>query len=176
MRMRAIAAAAAAAIVLAAAPGVGGAQSPTGQDLTPDQRGAYVAVAGAYDLYAVRAAELALDKAQRPEVREYAQAMLDDHRHSTEQLAEVARTAGLEELLPPAMMPLHWDMLRRLERARGARFDRIYVDQQVEAHETVVELHSNFAANGRGASLKAYAEAALPVASRHLDGARRLEE
>lgn len=174
MGKRAIAAAFAATLILAGAPGAAGAQS--GQDLTPEGRGAYVAVAGATDLYAVRSAELALDRARRPEVRALAEAMLAEHRRSSEALAQIARAVGLDDQLPPAMMPMHWSMLRRLERASGSRFDSLYVDQQVEIHEIAVELHRNFAAHGHGPQLKAHAEAALPAAMRHLEQARRLDD
>lgn len=175
MRFSAIAAAAAAALFLETPAAAVAGDSPSGQDLTPEGRGAYVGVAGAIEVYAVRAAELALEKARRPEVRAFAEAMLADHRGSTERLDAAARAVGLSELLPPAMMPMHWAMLRRLERARGSRFDEIYVEQQVEAHETAVELYRNFAENGHGERLQAHAAAALPVAASHLEQARRLD-
>ena len=73
------------------------------------------------------------------------------------------------------MMPMHWDMLRDLEAASSSRFDDIYVDQQIDAHEVAVALHRNFAANGRNERLKAYAAASLPTATRHAEEARRLE-
>ena len=174
MRKRVVAAVAAAALALAGASAAALAQSSRGQELRPSERGAYVAVAGAHDLYQIRSAELALQKSQRPEVREYAQTMLTEHRRSSQRFAEAVRAVGLEELLPPAMMPMHWDMLRRLERA-GSRFDRTYVRQQIDMHEIAVELHRNFAANGNDPQLKPFAEAAVPVVSGHLERARRLE-
>ena len=108
-------------------------------------------------------------------MRAFAEAVLADQPDSSGRLEAAARGAGHEELLPPAMMPMHWDMLRRLERARASRFDEAYVEQQIEAHELALELHSNFVANGHGERLQAHAEAALPVAARHLEEARRLD-
>lgn len=171
MRKRVIAAVVTTAIALAAAPAVA-AQSR--QDLTPEARGAYVSVAGAIDLYEIRAAELALEKARRADVRAFAETMLAEHRRASEDLLEKVRSAGME-VLEPAMMPMHWDMLRRLERASGSRFDGVYAEQQVEAHEDALELHRNFAANGHGPQLKAHAEAMVPTATRHLQQAQRLD-
>ena len=68
----------------AALPGVASAQSMSGQDLSPDGRGAYVSVAGAMHAFQLRAGEIALGKAQRPEVRQFAQSMIDGHRQALE--------------------------------------------------------------------------------------------
>jgi putative membrane protein len=77
--------------------------------------------------------------------------------------------------MPPAMLPMHWDMLRDLEDASSSRIDDDYIEQQVEAHEVAVELHRNFAANGQSPRAKAYAESMLPTATRHLERARQLD-
>ena len=175
MRNRFFGVLAATAFALVPMPATAASQSTSGQDLTPEGRGAYIAVAGATDLFTVRSAEMAVEKARRPEVRDFAQTMLTDHRTAMEELGEAARSVGLEELMPPGMLPMHWDMLRDLEDASGSRFDEAYLDQQIEAHEIAVELHRNFAANGDNEQLKAHAAASLPMATRHLEEARRLE-
>jgi putative membrane protein len=144
------------------------------QDLTPEGRGAYAALAGANEAYQLRAAELALEKAGSPELRAYAETMLAEHRERLARFEAIARAAGLEEQLPPAMLPRHWEMLRRLEQRSGGRFERTYAAQQVESHDLAVALHRNFAANGTGPRLLDFARAAAPVAERHLDAARRL--
>ena len=155
-----LAAVSAAALTLAAAGAA--AQSTSGQDLTPEGPGAYLSVAGAHDLFSIRSAELALAKARRPEVRALAETMLAEHRDAAERLAGAAREIGLERLLPPAMMPMHWDMLRDLDRASASRFDDVYLDRQVDAHEVAVELHRHFAANGAGERLKGLAATSRP--------------
>lgn len=172
--MRMLAAAATAAL-LVATPIAVGAQSSSGQDLTPETRGAYLAVAGANNLFMVKAAEIAREKARRPEVRQFAETMLAEQQENNEQLLAAAREAGGLEVYPPAMMPMHWDMLRRLERASDSRFDRLYVDQQIEALEVAIELHRNFYTNGRGERMKAIARADWPEASELLTRARQLE-
>ena len=166
---------AAAALALAFVPAAAAAQSPSGQDLTPEGRGAYVAVAGATDLFAIRSAEIAIEKARRPEVRVFAQRMLSEHRSAMEQLGEAARSVGLAEMLPPGMLPMHWDMLRDLEDASSSRFDDRYVDQQVRVHEIAVELHRNYAQNGDSPALREIAETAAARASRHLAEVRALD-
>ena len=166
---------AAALAVLAASPAAAAQRSPSGQDMTPDGQGAYAEVAGAMDLFAIRSAELAVDKAENSAVRAFAEAILADHRGSMEALQRAMAESGLE-VVEPAMLPMHWEMLRRLERARGGRFDRIYLDQQVEAHEQAQALHDNFRQSGNSAPLRAHAEALLPTVARHLQQARGLQE
>ena len=175
MRSPVLSVIAATALALAVAPAAGGAQSTSGQDLTPEGRGAYLAVAGAIELFSVRSAEMVLEKAPGPEVRSFAETMLAEHRTSMEQLGEAARSVGLGDLMPPGMLPMHWDSLRDLEDTSSSRIDQVYIDQQVEAHEIAVELHRNFIANGNDARVKAYAEATLPTATRHLERARQLD-
>ena len=174
MRKRFIATFAAAALALAA-PAPNLAQSRSGQDLTPEGRGAFISMAGAIDAFEIRSGEIALEKARRPEVRAFAQRMVTDHRRSTERLKEKIGESGREFLEPPAMLPLHWDELRDLEDASDRRFDSEYVEQRIESHEIAVELHRNFAANGSDAQLKAFAEEALPAETAHLDEARQLD-
>ena len=165
-------AAAAAAPIMAAA---SAAQSTSGQDLTPDGRGAYIAIAGATDLFSIQSAEKMLEKSRRPEVRAFAQTMLTEHRASMERLGALARAVGMSDLMPPGMLPMHWDMLRDLDDASSSRIDEEYIEQQVEAHEVAVELHRNFAANGHGPRGRAYAESMLPTATQHLEQARQLD-
>lgn len=174
MRKRFIATFAAAAFALAA-PAPNLAQSRSGQDLTPEGRGAFISMAGAIDAFEITSGEIALEKARRPEVRAFAQRMVTDHRRSTERLKETVGESGREFLEPPAMLPLHWDELRDLEDASDRRFDREYVEQRIESHEIAVELHRNFAANGNDPQLKTFAEAALPAETAHLEQARQLD-
>ena len=175
MRQRLFATFTIAAIAIAAPQTPILAQSISGQDLTPEGRGAFISLSGAIGAFEIRSAEIALEKARRPEVREYAQRMLTEHRRATEQLKEIVGESGREFLEPPAMLPFQWEMLRDLEDKSSRRFDGEYVEQRVESHEVAVNLHRNFAANGNDPSLQAFAEAALPAETGHLDQARLLD-
>ena len=154
--------------------GAAAAQSISGQDLTPEGRAAYVALAGAANAFEVRAGEMALEKSRRPEVRELAEEMIDQHREAIEELLAAAESLGMETY-EPGMMPFHWEWLRRLERASDSRFDRVYLDQRTEAHEMILEMHRNFAENGSEASLRTIAQEEASIAYRHLEQARALQ-
>lgn len=142
-------------------------------DLTPEDRGAYVMMAGASDLYEIQSSQLALSRAQRPEVRQFAQMLITHHTQTTQQVTAAARAAGLTPP-PPRLMPMHAQMIASLDAASGASFDSAYLSQQIPAHEQALALHSNYAQNGDTPALRTAAAAAVPIVQSHLDQTRRL--
>jgi len=141
-------------------------------DMTPTQRGAYVEMAAASDLFEIQSSTLAQSRAQRPEVRQFAQMLVQHHQQTTAQLAAAATAAGTPPT--PDLMPMQQQMMDELRGASGAGFDEVYLRQQVPAHEMALALHSNYARNGDTPALRAVASAAVPIIQQHLDQARRL--
>lgn len=141
-------------------------------DMTPTQRGAYVEMAAASDLFEIQSSQLALSRAQRPEVRQFAQMLIDHHRQTTAQLTAAATAAGTPPT--PDLMPMQQQMMDELRGASGAGFDAVYLRQQVPAHEMALALHENYARNGDTAALRGTAAAAVPIIRQHLDRARQL--
>jgi putative membrane protein len=134
---------------------------------------AYVAKAGASDLYEINSSRLAMERASRPDVREFARMLVADHSRTSEQVMAAAREAGMTP--PPPMMESHQrQMIRQLERTRGPAFDRLYANQQVTAHQQALTLHRTYARNGRVEPLRRVATSAVPVIQAHLQHARRL--
>jgi putative membrane protein len=132
----------------------------------------YVAKAGAADLYEIQSSQLAVQRANRPQVRAFAQMLVADHTRSTQMVTDAARADGLSPP-PPMLEPAQRTMIRQLERARPRDFDRTYLNQQVIAHQQALMLHRNEARGGTGA-LRRVAGDAVPIVRRHLDEARRL--
>lgn len=151
-----------AAAMLISTPVARAQESAGTDDLTPNSRGAFVSIAGAMDLYAIRSGRLAQEKARRAEVRTLGLEIVSDHSRSTEQLLAAARALGMDAP-EPAMMPMHWDMMRRLERVSDSRFDRLFLRQQMRAHELALALHRNYAANGDRELLREVARDAVRV-------------
>jgi putative membrane protein len=71
------------------------------------------------------------------------------------------------------MLPLHVQMVARLQGRTGADFDREYARQQLVAHQQALALHTNFAARGDTPALRAVAGAAVPVVTQHLNMVRQ---
>ena len=133
----------------------------------------YVAKAGAADLYEIESSRIALRRARRPAVREFAQMLIADHSRTTAQVAAAARADGIDPP-PPMLEPAQRTMIRQLSRAGNQGFDQAYLNQQVTAHQQALSLHRNQARSGAGDDLRRVAAAAVPVIEGHLSQARRL--
>lgn len=143
-------------------------------DMTPEQAAPYVDMAGASDLFEIQSSQIALSKAQKPEVRAFAQMLIEHHTMTTQQLTAAARASGMNPM--PRLMPMQADMISRLQSASaGAAFDRLFVSQQVPAHQMALALHSNYAKDGDMPALRTVASSAVPIIQQHLDQARRLD-
>jgi putative membrane protein len=142
-------------------------------DMTPEDRMNYVRLAAASDMFEIQSSQMALSRAQSPAVRQYAQMLVTHHTQTTQQLMAAAQASGMS---PPPMTPLPivQRMLGELQRASGANFDRVYLTQQVPAHEMALALHSNYSQRGDTPALRTVAGAAVPIVQQHLDEARRM--
>jgi putative membrane protein len=141
-------------------------------DMTPSQRAAYVEMAAASDLFEIQSSQLAVTRAQSPAIRQFAQMLIEHHTMSTRQLTAAATAAGTPP--SPRLMPMHAEMISQLQGANGAEFDRMYLRQQVPAHEMALALHSNYARNGDTPTLRTVAAAAVPIVRQHLERARSM--
>jgi putative membrane protein len=167
-----IASAAAFALAACATDGDMAAPAAAAGDMTPNQRAAYVEMAAASDLYEIQSSQLATSRAQNTEVRAFAQMLIEHHTATTQQLAAAATAAGTPP--SPSLMPMQAQMIAELQGANGAAFDRIFIRQQVQAHQMALALHSNYASNGDTPTLRTVAAAAAPIVRQHLERARAL--
>jgi putative membrane protein len=141
-------------------------------DMTPTDRAAYVDMAAASDLYEIQAGQLAQSRASNADVRQFGSMLVEHHRMTTQQLTAAATAAGTPP--SPRLMPMQQRMIAELQSASGSGFDRIFLRQQVQAHEMALALHRNYADNGDTPALRTVASAAVPIIQRHLDRARQL--
>lgn len=175
MRLHLTLAAAAAALSLGACSMMGdpAVDAAATADMTPEDRTAFVMMAGASDLFEIQSSQLAQTKAQRPEVRQFAQMLIQHHTQTTQQVTAAARAAGMNPP-PPALNSMQAQMIAELQQASAANFDAVYLRQQVPAHEQALALHSNYSKNGDTPSLRTAAAGAVPIVTQHLAEARRL--
>jgi putative membrane protein len=129
-------------------------------------------MAASSDMYEIQSSQMASSRAENGAMRSFAQMMITDHTSTTQQLMAAAQAAQLPPMTP-RLLPMHADMLARLQARSGADFDREYATQQLMAHEQALALHSNYAARGDTPALRAVASGAVPVVSRHRDMVRQ---
>lgn len=165
----------AAALVLAGTAATASAQTPPPPPPAEAkaQAAAYVAAAGKSDLYEINSSQVALQKTRNPAIRAYADMLIKHHRKTTAATVAAARKAGMSPP-PPALDAGATASINQLQTASAADFDRLYLGQQVPAHQAALDLHTSFGAGGDQAALRTSAKAAVPIVRQHLTAARRM--
>lgn len=135
---------------------------------------AYVAAAGKSDLYEINSSQVVLQKSQNAGVKQFAQMMIDHHQKTTAATLKAAQKAGLNPP-PPALDPGATASISELQAASPADIDRLYLGQQLPAHQAALDLHQSYASGGDKAPLKASAKAAVPIVKRHIAEATKLQ-
>lgn len=164
------------ALVGMAGAGVPAFAQPAAQDpgyYAQNSAATYVSKAMSGDNYEIQSSKMMLAMAANPDVRRFAQMMIDDHTKTSAALMAAAKQASLgnsTNLLPPEAT-----MLKNLRSIDKSKAERLYVDQQVMAHEKALELHQGYAEHGDNPGLKAVAAEAVPIIQGHLDEIRRIQ-
>jgi putative membrane protein len=135
----------------------------------------YVALVSGSDLFEIEAARVAQQKSQRDDVRELAGMILADHQGSTADLGRAGAQAQPPLSVAPVLNAEQQANLQALRAADGEAFDRLWLRQQVRAHEQALTLVTAYAANGDVEPLRRHAATVAEPIQRHLTTARRLE-
>lgn len=134
----------------------------------------YVNSASMGDLYEVRAADIALQHGQSDGVKELARMIKADHTQATENLRSSMTADHKTDWLANDLDARRTGMLDNLTNAANSEFDKVYLEQQVAAHEEAVTLHNSFADKADEAQLSEHARMVLPKIQAHLEKAREL--
>jgi len=116
---------------------------------------------------------LAAQRAQGREVKEFGQRMVTDHGKANSELLAIANRKQLK--VAPDMGAKHRAMHQKLSGMSGEEFDRHYMKHMVEGHEEAVKLFQTQAKHGKDADLKQFAEKTLPVIQEHLKMAKSIQ-
>ena len=134
----------------------------------------YLFHAGAGDVFEIMSSMVAVQKSQNPQVRAFATMLIDHHTMTTNQTLAAAKAGGVMAP-PPELSPMQKDMIGRLHAAvPGAGFDRLYLQQQIPAHQMARKINAGFARSGDNSVLRQNASAAIPIIDRHLVEANQL--
>jgi putative membrane protein len=122
----------------------------------------------------VQAGNLALTKASSPQVKEFAQTMIDDHTKANEELKALATSKNIT--LPPALSDKCQKKFDDLNGKSGKDFDEAYADLMVKDHKDVVDMFKKASEDAKDAEVKAWASEKLPALQHHLQMAEALED
>jgi putative membrane protein len=150
--------------------------TPSREDQMPSPSGGrdagFMAMVAQANLAEVDAGRLALKKSSNPDVKKFAQHMIDDHTQANSDLADLAHKKGMD--LPSKADEAHQRELARLAEMSGAEFDRAYMTMMVNDHVKAVSLFEKNAQEAADPEVKAFAKKMLPTLQDHLKMARDL--
>lgn len=134
----------------------------------------YVMAAGMSDMFEINSSQLAVQKSPNPAVRKYAQMLIKHHQKTTAVTMAAAKKAGMDPT-PPTLDPGTAASIAELQGASATDFDRLYIGQQIPAHQAALDLHQGYATGGDQAPLRATARKAVPIVRAHLVAAQRMQ-
>lgn len=122
----------------------------------------------------VAGSQVALQRSANPQVKSFAQAMVDDHGKAASELKSLAAQKGVKVSdTPSTAKKLE---IKMLSGRKGASFDQHYADSiGVKAHEDTIKLFQKEVEKGTDPDVKAWAQKTLPELSHHLEMAQDLK-
>ncbi len=125
----------------------------------------FVDKAAAGGMAEVKLSQLALDKGQSPEVKQFARKMVEDHSKANMELKQIAAKKDLT--VPTTMDDKHQKIYDRLAKMQGSDFDKEYMKTMATDHDDTVKLFKDQSQNGQDPELKSFAMKTLPVLEKH---------
>lgn len=125
------------------------------------------------DAFEIQSSQLAAQRGQRQDVKDFAATMVRDHTATTAQLTALAPQINLPAPTPQ-LDAAKQGQLDSLRSQSGAAFDTAYVTAQVAAHTEAVALFERFSASGEPGPLRDWATQTLPKLREHLTHAQGL--
>jgi putative membrane protein len=152
--------------------GIAAAHSASAQTLAKADADRLTAIAQA-NIAEVAAGKMALDKSSNADVKQFAQAMIDDHTKGLDETKKVA--AAKNVTLPTEPDAAHKKMADDMSKLSGAAFDKQYVAKAgVADHAKVHATLKNDIAKAQDADVKALATKLEPTVAHHGEMAKKL--
>ncbi|BBK35951.1 hypothetical protein STAQ_10290 [Allostella sp. ATCC 35155] len=126
------------------------------------------------NMFEIETSRLALERSRNPDIRAFAQRVTADHGRLAAQMLQTMQPPNRGVATPDALDEAHARKLATLREAEDDRFDRLYLQMQVEAHEQAVALHGAYAEDGEHVGLRSLAATAKPIVEEHLRRVREL--
>ncbi|HSJ76785.1 MAG TPA: DUF4142 domain-containing protein [Gemmatimonadales bacterium] len=121
----------------------------------------------------------AVTKATSPDVKAFAKLMMGEHHALRAQGQQLAKRLGVTPELPaddPLKPAAQSEMTALKGAAKGAAFDRTYIEQEIGIHKAVLDLAGKAHDAAQNEELKKLIEQAGPVIQKHLDHAEQIQK
>ena len=113
----------------------------------------------------VELGKIALEKASSPQVKKFAQQMVDDHTKANEELKALAAKKNIT--LPSTPGDEAQEHINDLAKYSGVKFDKEYMELMNKDHQEDLDLFSEAANDAEDPEVKAFAAKTLPVLKNH---------
>jgi len=122
----------------------------------------------------VEMGQLAADRAESSEVKQFGQRMVQDHTKANDQLKQVASSKGVE--VPAQTDKSHQKKMAKLQKLQGAAFDKQYMDDMVKDHKKDVKDFEKASKSAKDPEVKSFASQTLPTLQEHLKMAQAAQK
>lgn len=122
--------------------------------------------AAAGGLAEVEMGQLASQRAESPEVKQFGERMVQDHGKANDQLKQLAQSKGVD--IPAQTDKSHQRKMEKLHKLNGAAFDRQYMDDMVKDHKKDVKDFQKKAESAQDPDVKNFAAQTAPTLQEHL--------
>ena len=124
------------------------------------------------NLNEIEGGKAAASKAQSPEVKQFAQKMVDDHTQMLNDLKSLAQQKGVS--LPESASIKDMAQMKLMERSSGAEFDKKYMDEMVKDHQKDAKDVQDLVGKAKDPDFKAAVQKASTKINEHLELAQRI--
>lgn len=138
----------------------------------PSEDAQFVVKAGECDLAEINIGRIAAQRASRPEIRQFANQLVQDHTANLNRLNEMANRNRWK--VAERMDQEHQQLFQKLAGMQGQDFDREFVSKMVDGHKKVAEMYQNASQNCKNADLKSFATQTLATIRQHEQAVQRL--
>jgi putative membrane protein len=149
------------------------AMSFAGQALTGEEQ-TFIQKAATGDQAEIKLSQLALERASIPEVKQFAQTMVTDHRKSSSMLKPIAVDHGVT--VAETLGSQTEGKIKRLEGQSGAAFDKTYIEMMVKDHEEMLHAFEAAAPKANDSKLKEFISTVQPIVAHHLEMAKAIRQ
>ncbi len=122
----------------------------------------------------VRLGEIAQQKANSQEVKDFGQQMVTDHSQANEKLKSLAQQKGVT--LPDSLTAKQQQQVDKLSKLSGQEFDKEYMDMMVKDHNKDIKTFEKASQNVPDPAVQDFASQTLPTLKDHLQEAKDINQ
>lgn len=126
------------------------------------------------NMYELESAKIAAAKSRNADVKALAAMITKDHTAAGEKLTALAPTAAPNVAIPTTLDERRKGMIDNLNAATADDFDKVYLEQQVAAHNETLTLLKGFSDKSDAPALAGLARELIPTVTAHRDRAQAL--